>query len=85
MTGSGGDRAALSGDIVAQLDDRDVAQLLQALELDGAPASDEELMAWLEGGAGKLSLRWRDRRIAVERLGPTEAPQRFGFVRGRTF
>jgi hypothetical protein len=71
----------LSGDIAAQVDDRDVAQLLQALELDGRAASDEALMAWLEGGSGKLSLRWGGKRIEVERLGPTEAPKRFGFVR----
>jgi hypothetical protein len=66
--------------IVAQVDDRDVAQLLQALELDGRTASDEALMAWLEGGSGRLGLRWGGKRIEVERLGPAEAPKKFGFV-----
>lgn len=69
-----------AGECVAQVDDRDVAQLLQALELDGRPVSDEGLMAWLEGGSGMLGLRWGGKRIAVERLGPDEAPRRFGFV-----
>jgi len=66
---------------VAQLDDRDVAQLLQSIELDGQPVKDEALMAWLGGGAGRLSLRWQDSAIEIERLGVDEAPQRFGFVR----
>jgi hypothetical protein len=82
-----------AGDILAQLDDRDVAQLLQAMEMDGKPASDDSLMAWLDrgsgsgsgsgsdSGSGSLALRWQGREIAVERLGLEEAPQRFGFLR----
>jgi hypothetical protein len=70
-----------TGQVVAQVDDRDAAQLLQAFELDGRPAADEDVMAWLEGGAGELALRWQDRRIAVGRLAADEVPARFGFVR----
>jgi hypothetical protein len=69
-----------AGEQLAQLDDRDVAQLLQAMELDGKPVADEELMAWLEGGPGRLALRWQGREIEVEHLGADEAPRRFGFV-----
>jgi len=69
-----------AGEQLAQLDDRDVAQLLQAMELDGKPVADEGLMAWLEGGPGRLALRWQDREIAVERLTLEEAARRFGFV-----
>jgi hypothetical protein len=71
-----------AGEQLAQLDDRDVAQLLQSMELDGKPVGDEELMAWLSKseGAGQLSLRWQDRRIAIERLRDHEAAQRFNFV-----
>jgi hypothetical protein len=69
-----------AGDRLAQLDDRDVAQLLQAMELDGKPVTDEGLLAWLEGGSGRLSLRTQARQIEVERLAAGEAPQRFGFV-----
>jgi hypothetical protein len=69
-----------AGDRLAQLDDRDVAQLLQAMEVDGRKVSDEGLLAWLEGGSGRLALRWQGREIAVERLAANEAPQRFGFV-----
>lgn len=69
-----------AGDRLAQLDDRDVAQLLQAMELDGKPVVDEGLLAWLDGGPGRLALRWQGREIAVERLQADEAPRRFGFV-----
>jgi hypothetical protein len=80
MTDAGG-IVLRAGRTVAQVDDRDVAQLLQAFELDGHPASDDDLMAWLAGGAGKLALRWQDGRIAVGRLTADEVPARFGFVR----
>jgi hypothetical protein len=80
MTDAGG-IVLRAGRTVAQLDDRDAAQLLQAVELDGRPASDDEVMAWMAGGAGELALRWQDRRIAVGRLTADEVPARFGFVR----
>ncbi|SDE55634.1 Protein of unknown function [Massilia sp. PDC64] len=80
MTDAGG-IVLRAGQTVAQVDDRDAAQLLQAFELDGRPAADEDVMAWLEGGAGDLVLRWQDRRIAVGRLTADEVPARFGFVR----
>ncbi|MBQ5947837.1 DUF2946 family protein [Massilia sp. ST3] len=67
------------GEVVAQLDDRDVAQVLALLELDGKPASDEAVMAWLEHGAGELVLPWNGRRVVIERLGAEEAPQRFAY------
>jgi hypothetical protein len=38
---------------LAQLDDRDVAQLLQAMEAGRQAGGDEGLMAWLEGGSGR--------------------------------
>jgi hypothetical protein len=70
-----------AGGVTAQFDDRDVAQLLQAMELDGRPVSEEGLMAWLENGTGRLALRWQGREVPVERLAADDAPQRFGYVR----
>ena len=70
-----------AGEIVAQLDDRDVAQLFEALELEGKPAGDEALMRWLDGGAGELLLRWREQDVPVERIAGQDVEQRFGFVR----
>ncbi len=80
MTEAGG-IVLRAGQTAAQVDDRDAAQLLHTFELDGRPATDEDVMAWLEGGAGKLALRWQDRCIAVGRLTADEVPERFGFVR----
>jgi hypothetical protein len=80
MTDAGG-IVLRAGQTVAQVDDRDAAQLLQAFELDGRPAADDDVMAWLEGGAGALALCWQDRRIAVGRLTADEVADRFGFVR----
>ena len=71
----------LSGKVVAQLDDRDMAQLLQAMTLDGQPVADEALLAWLAGGTGQLTLRWQGQQLAVERVEEDDLPQRFGFVR----
>lgn len=72
---------AQAGEIVAQVDDRDVAQLFENLELDGKPAGDEALLAWLENSAGTLTLNYRGMHVPVERAERDALPQRFGFVR----
>ena len=69
-----------AGGKVAQVDDRDVAQLIAAMEMDGAAVSDEALLAWLETGTGAVSMRVADTRIDVERLPDGDLGQRFGFV-----
>jgi hypothetical protein len=69
------------GGKVAQLDDRDVAQLMTALEMDGAPVDDEALMAWLGGAAAELSLRYGGQLVAVEPIARDAVPARFGFQR----
>lgn len=70
-----------AGETVAQLDDRDVAQVLGRLALDGKPASDEAVMAWLEGSGGELALPWNGSTLAVERVKDGDVPQLFGFNR----
>ncbi|MFC0251476.1 DUF2946 family protein [Massilia consociata] len=69
-----------AGDVVAQLDDRDVAQVLARMELDGRPASIEAIMAWLEDDAAELVLPVAERRVRVERLATEALPRRFGYV-----
>nr|WP_314545299.1 DUF2946 family protein [uncultured Massilia sp.] len=69
-----------TGDVTAQVDDRDVAQLLHALERDGKPVGDEELLAWLERGGGELALCWKGGLVNVQRIGTGEMAERFGFV-----
>ena len=69
-----------AGGKVAQVDDRDVAQLIAAMEMDGAAVGDDALLAWLETGTGAVSMRVADVRIDVERLPDGDLGQRFGFV-----
>jgi hypothetical protein len=67
--------------IVAQVDDRDVVQLLAKLHSDGVPASDEAVLAWIAGGPGSLRLALGQADIAVERIASDDIARRFGFVR----
>jgi hypothetical protein len=76
-----GELVVAGGGKVAQLDDRDVAQVLASLELDGAAVADEALMAWLDGAPGSLSLRWAGRSAPVERIARDAVAARFGFQR----
>jgi hypothetical protein len=65
------------GEIVAQLDDRDFADVLPQLRMDGAPVADEVLLEWLEGRAtGALSLN----NVVVERIAAEQLATRFGYV-----
>ncbi len=66
---------------VAQVDDRDVAQVMTMMERAGAPLPDEALMAWLEGGAGEVGLRYREKLVPVQRIRRDEVPHLFGFTR----
>lgn len=67
------------GELVAQLDDRDLAQMMDALELDGRAPGDDALLAWLAGAPGALTLRQEEVRLPVQRIGHGQAPARFGF------
>ena len=69
-----------AGEVVAQLDDRDVAQVLARMELNGQPASVEAIMAWLEDDAEELVLVLGDQRVRVERLSAEALQRRFGYV-----
>ncbi|KAB8062430.1 DUF2946 family protein [Janthinobacterium sp. FT14W] len=69
------------GDVVAQVDDRDMAQVLPALRLDGQALSDDALLAWLENGQGSLVLLHNGKEIAVQPLSYDAVPPTFGFQR----
>jgi hypothetical protein len=70
-----------AGGMVAQVDDRDFAQLMNFLELDGKAAGDEALMAWLEGAPGTLVLRYQGQQAPVERIARGDVAAHFGFQR----
>ena len=69
------------GEIVAQVDDRDMAQAMAQLRLDGKEPGDEALLAWLDSGAGALTLLHGGQAIPVQRLAHADVPQHFGFQR----
>ena len=69
------------GGNIAQVDDRDVAQLMASMEMGGAVASDEALMAWLESGNGELALRYKEQAVPVQRIKRDSVPTHFGFTR----
>jgi hypothetical protein len=69
-----------AGEVVAQLDDRDVAQVLARMEQGGRPASVEAIMAWLEDDAEELALVTDGKRVRVERLSADALQRRFGYV-----
>jgi Protein of unknown function (DUF2946) len=71
----------LAGEIAAQVDDRDTAQVLAWLERDRRPLPDEMLMDWIERGEGPLELRIGERRVVAQRIASGEMTGRFGFVR----
>jgi hypothetical protein len=69
------------GGKLAQVDDRDLAHCTAALAIDGAPASDERLLAWLgEAAPAPMTLRHQGRELPVERVDSAGLAQRFGFV-----
>ena len=70
-----------AGAIVAQLDDRDVAQVLGQIERDGHAVSDDALLAWLTDGSGALNLRTDGRLIAIEPIESGDVARHFNFIR----
>jgi len=68
-----------SGEIVAQLDDRDLAHVLPALRLAGQSVTDDGLLAWLEDGKPALTLLHAEKEISVQPLAHATMAQYFGF------
>ncbi|HEY8607452.1 MAG TPA: DUF2946 family protein [Noviherbaspirillum sp.] len=72
-----------AGEVLALVDDRDMAQCLSLLVIGGKPVEDEQLLAWMEqdGGAGQaLMLAAGGRHLPVGRIRRAELAGRFGFV-----
>ena len=70
-----------AGGKIAQVDDRDGAQVMAMMEMDGRRAPDEALMSWLQGCGGAVRLRYREQQLELKRIGRDEVAQLFGFVR----
>jgi hypothetical protein len=71
-----------SGEVVALVDDRDTAQCLASVRQGDAPASDEDLLAWLNNPqAGKeLTLEHGGKRLLLGRMPRSDMAGHFGFV-----
>ena len=70
---------------IAMLDDRDLAECLPLLTLDGVVCDDATLMAWLASSSvspssGALALVIDGMGVDIERLSSDQLEQRFGFV-----
>jgi hypothetical protein len=72
-----------SGERVAQIDDRDITQCMSSLLIDGAPATDEQIMAWIDRPAepAALMFAYANSRIPVHYLDADRIVSEFGFVR----
>lgn len=73
-----------SGERIAMLDDRDMAQCLPRLRMDGATVSDEQLLAWLSDvspSATPLSLSIGQQEMPVQRMKRDALASQFGFVK----
>jgi len=66
---------------VAQIDDRDMADVLPLLRLNGRLFDEDELIAWMSDtdGTSKLTLETASRRVPVQRLDSHEVEKHFGF------
>jgi len=70
-----------AGDKVAALDDRDLAECLARLRIDGAAVDDEQLLDWLSGHhSQRLILDFAGQRLPVQRIARAQLQQQFGFV-----
>ncbi|MGS0741003.1 DUF2946 family protein [Glaciimonas sp. GG7] len=74
----------LTGNKIAALDDRDIAEWMTGLRINGASVADECLLEWLvapadEDGA-EMTLQYKERPLAVARIASADLPLRFTFV-----
>lgn len=67
---------------LAQVDDRDMAECLGLMRLDGHVIADEQLLDWLarEDAGGKLTLDLASRHVPVQRIKQSELAASFHFT-----
>jgi hypothetical protein len=69
------------GGKVGIIDDRDMAQCLPQLRMNGAPVDDDALLAWLASREeGRLFFEYRGRELPVSFIERARLAERFGFV-----
>jgi len=65
---------------IAMIEDRDLAECIGMLRLDGRTPRDEALLAWLAGAAGAMTLALPAGELPVQRLADEDLGPRFGYV-----
>lgn len=68
-----------AGGKIAMVDDRDLAECVAMLRMDGTPVDDEVLMAWLQRMQGELQLVTGTQAVPVRPLRSGELAERLGF------
>lgn len=71
-----------SGEKIALVDDRDIAQCLPHLRMGGVPASDEQLMTWLNRPSisATLTLDYGGQDLPVQHINRDAIASQFGFA-----
>ncbi|RJG05212.1 DUF2946 family protein [Noviherbaspirillum cavernae] len=70
-----------AGEKIALVDDRDMAQCIARLRIDGKPADDERLLEWLDrpDDAASPTLDHNDRKLPLQRIAHSSIAAHFGF------
>lgn len=71
------------GGRIAQIDDRDMAQCLARIHINGKPADDDRLLSWLDdpSDVSAITLEFAGKHLPVQRIVQVEIAGKFGFVR----
>ena len=66
---------------IAALDDRDIAEWMTNLRIDGKVVADDALLAWLASVSDQATLTWqyKEKPLAVTRTTADDLPARFKF------
>lgn len=78
-----GELIIVQAGVPAAVDNRDIAQCLPLLRLDGAKASDEAVTEWLSGSDeknGRMTMQLGSAAVPVGRVARNALAARFGFV-----
>ena len=66
---------------VAQVEDRDVTEMMEGFEVDGVLWNDDTLVDWLERGLSDMKMRYHRWLVPVKRIEEWKVPIRFDFQR----
>lgn len=71
------------GERVAQIDDRDMAQCLARIHMNGTPTDDDRLLSWLDepSDASMVTLEFAGKHLPIQRIRQAELADKFGYIR----